>query len=181
MKLSFDDDARLRGLINDYPDFPEKGILFRDIQPLLANGAAFERSIELMNEWLQNILSAPPKAYVSIESRGFLFGSALAYSAGAGNIILRKKGKLPGKVEEQTYDLEYGTATIEVGAGIIREGATYVVVDDVLATGGTARAACDLVERLGGKVAGCVFAVELKDLEGRFKIIPRKVASLIKY
>lgn len=181
MKLSFDDDARIRGLINDHLDFPQKNVLFRDIQLLLEDGKAFDRAIELMLEWCQGVSEDKPRAFVGIESRGFVFSAALAQAARAGKIMLRKAGKLPGKVEQESYGLEYGTAAIEVGAGIIRPGASYIVVDDVLATGGTARAACKLVERLGGKVAGCVFAVEIKALQGRMPLIPRKVASLIKY
>lgn len=181
MRLTFDDDARIRGLIKDYPDFPTPGILFRDIQPLMADGKAFERTIELMMEWCQSLTSDRPKGFVAIESRGFLFGAAMANAAGVGLVMLRKAGRLPGKVEAQEYALEYGKATIEVGAGIVHPGSSYIVVDDVLATGGTARAACSLVERLGAKVIGCVFAVELKALDGRLRLSPRKTASLIKY
>lgn len=129
-----------------------------------------------MLEW-----SGSPQAFVGIESRGFIFSAALAQAGKTGKVMLRKAGKTPGKVEQESYALEYGTATIEVGADVIRPGASYVVVDDVLATGGTAHAACRLVERLGGKVAGCVFVVEIQALNGRAPLSAYNVASLIKY
>jgi len=176
MKLSAEDDNNLRALITDHPDFPAPGVLFRNISPLLEDGAFFNRTIELMLQW-----SGTPHAFVGIESRGFIFSAALAQAGKTGKIMLRKAGKTPGKVEQETYALEYGTATIEVGADVIRPGAGYVVVDDVLATGGTARAACKLVERLGGKVAGCIFVVEIQALNGRAPLADYKVASLIKY
>jgi adenine phosphoribosyltransferase len=176
VQISAEDKALIRNLIADHPDFPTKGVLFRDIQPLLAHGEAYGRVIDLMLQW-----SGKPEAFVGIESRGFIFSAALAQAGKTGKIMLRKAGKIPGKVEAESYALEYGTATIEVGAGIVRPGASYVVVDDVLATGGTARAACTLVERLGGKVAGCVFVVEIEALKGRDPLIDYKVASLIKY
>lgn len=176
MKISDNDDANIRGLITDHPDFPAKGVLFRNIQPLIAHSAGFSRVIELMLEW-----SGKPQAFVGIESRGFIFSAALAQAGKTGKVMLRKAGKTPGKVEAETYALEYGTATIEVGADVIRPGASYVVVDDVLATGGTAHAACRLVERLGGKVAGCVFVVEIQALNGRQPLSSYNVASLIKY
>jgi len=176
MKLSVEDDNNLRALITDHPDFPVKGVLFRNIQPLLEHGAFFNRTIELMLQWSGN-----PHAFVGIESRGFIFSAAMAQAAKSGKVMLRKAGKTPGKVESESYALEYGTATIEVGADIIRPGANYVVVDDVLATGGTAAAACRLVERLGGKVAGVVFVVEIQALNGRKPLSSYNVASLVKY
>lgn len=176
MKLSVEDDTNIRALITDHPDFPQKGVLFRNIQPLLEHGAFFNRVIELMMQWSGN-----PHAFVGIESRGFIFSAALAQASKAGKVMLRKAGKTPGKVEQESYALEYGTATIEVGANVVRPGASYVVVDDVLATGGTARAACKLVERLGGKVEGCIFVVEISALNGRQPLSDYKVASLIKY
>jgi adenine phosphoribosyltransferase len=176
VQISAEDNALIRSLIADHPDFPVKGVLFRDIQPLLAHGEAYGRVIDLM---LQQ--SGKPDAFVGIESRGFIFSAALAQAGRTGKIMLRKAGKIPGKVEAESYALEYGQATIEVGAGIVRPGASYVVVDDVLATGGTARAACKLVERLGGKVASCVFVVEIEALNGRAPLSDYNVASLIKY
>jgi len=176
MKLHPEDDHNIRALITDHQDFPVKGVLFRNIQPLLEDGAFFNRTIELMLQWSGN-----PHAFVGIESRGFIFSAALAQAAKSGKVMLRKAGKTPGKIESESYALEYGTATIEVGADIVRPGANYVVVDDVLATGGTAAAACRLVERLGGKVAGVVFVVEIQALNGRKPLSDYKVASLIKY
>lgn len=181
MNLSFDDDARLRGLIDEHLDFPKPGVRFRDIQPLLEHADAFDRAIQLMLTWCSAVCPDKPRAFVGIESRGFVFSAALAQAATVGKVMLRKPGKLPGKVEQEHYDLEYGQATLEVGAMSIRRGASYFVVDDVLATGGTARAACRLVERLGGKIAGCLFLAEIKNLEGRLPLIPHRVASLIKY
>ena len=176
MKISVEDDTNIRALITDHPDFPQKGVLFRNIQPLLEDGAFFNRVIELMKEW-----SGSPQAFVGVESRGFIFSAALAQAGKTGKVMLRKAGKTPGKVEQESYALEYGTATIEVGADVIRPGASYVVVDDVLATGGTAHAACRLVERLGGKVAGCIFVVEIQALNGRMPLSSYKIASLVKY
>jgi adenine phosphoribosyltransferase len=176
MQISAEDNALIRSLIADHPDFPAKGVLFRDIQPLLAHGEAFNRVITLLRS-----MPGTPEAYVGIESRGFIFSAALAQAAKTGKIMLRKAGKIPGKVEAESYALEYGKATIEVGAGIVRPGASYIVVDDVLATGGTAAAACKLVERLGGKVASCIFVVEIQALNGRQPLSAYNVASLIKY
>lgn len=176
MKLAIDDEARFRSLITDHPDFPSEGVIFRNIQPLLAHGEAFDRMTTLMLE-----RSGKPHAFVGIESRGFIFSAALAQAGKTGKVMLRKAGKTPGEVEQESYALEYGTATIEVGANVIVPGANYVVVDDVLATGGTARAACKLVERLGGKVTSCVFAIELLALNGRKPLDGYDIASLVKF
>lgn len=183
MQITFDEDARLRGLINNIYDFPTKGVVFRDIQPLLASADAFDLSIIKMVEWVEATHSKPPKAVVGIDARGFIFASAIAHMIGSGLIMARKEGKLPpmSQLEKETYALEYGHAVLEVSGKMVQSGADYLVVDDVLATGGTALAACRLIERLGGKVTACLFLTELSYLQGRLTLIPRKVAAVLDY
>jgi adenine phosphoribosyltransferase len=168
----------LKKLIRDVPDFPKPGILFRDITPLLANPSGLALSIELMANPFRgkNI-----DLVVGAESRGFIFGTAVACCLSAGFGLVRKPGKLPHKRIAKTYDLEYGTDSLEMHADAIVRGQRVLIVDDVLATGGTMQACCDLVEQLGGELVGIAVLIELKGLNGRKKIAPRPVHSVIEY
>jgi adenine phosphoribosyltransferase len=168
----------LSQFIRAIPDWPKEGILFRDITPLLAHPQAFTEAIAA--------LAAPFKdagvQYVAaVEARGFIFGSAVAERLGAGFVPIRKKGKLPFQTTSITYDLEYGTDTLEVHTDAVEEGAKVLMVDDLLATGGTMEAAARLIEKIGGRVEGIVFLIELTDLNGRAKLQGYKTESLICY
>jgi adenine phosphoribosyltransferase len=165
----------LRSLIRDVPDFPKAGILFRDLAPLIADSSGFRIAIQMLQERLPNDIDT----IVGVESRGFIFGAALAARTGHGFVPVRKLGKLPGATERIDYALEYGSATLEIQRGALDLGARVVVVDDLLATGGTAKAACDLVRVVGGVVATCLFVVELTDLGGRAKVAPDSVETLL--
>lgn len=156
--------AALAARIRDVPDFPTHGILFKDITPLLSDPATFELAIGAMAEPFR---AASIGVVAGIEARGFILGAPVAYSLGVGFVPVRKKGKLPGDVVEASYDLEYGSATIEVTADAFTTGQRVLIVDDVLATGGTAAAAVDLVRRSGAEVAGVVFLLEIGFLSGR--------------
>jgi len=161
-------------LIRDVPDFPKPGILFKDIMPVLADPVVFGRVIDWMAADQPRI-----DKVVGMESRGFIFACALVSPLGAGFVPARKAGKLPGEVTGVTYDLEYGTATLEMHTDAFRPGDQVLIVDDLLATGGTAAATVDLVRRLGGHVVGCAFMVELTFLDGRSTLdVP--IRSLVK-
>lgn len=168
----------LRDLVRSIPDFPKKGILFRDITPLLKNREGFRRAVEVM---ASHYRERDIDKIVCVEARGFLLGGALAYELGCGIIPIRKPGKLPSETVKQTYELEYGTDAIEVHRDAIEPGDRVLLVDDLLATGGTARAAVDLVEKLGGNVIGCAFLIELLDLKGRNLLDNHEVFSVIDY
>ena len=168
----------LRDKIRDVPDFPKEGILFKDVMPLIADPEYFADSIRQLADWTR---PREPDLVLGAEARGFIFGGALAYELGAGFIAARKPGKLPWETVEATYDLEYGTDSLEVHRDAVRPGARVVVLDDVLATGGTAKAKCELVEKLGGVVVGAVFVIELTFLNGRDKLAGYAVHSLIQY
>lgn len=170
-------EALLKRHIRDVPDFPKPGIIFKDITPLLQNHEVFSKIIETFVERYQ---AEGIHAIVGIESRGFFFGAPLAHQLKASFIPIRKKGKLPYKTVNMSYDLEYGSATIEMHEDAIERGQRVIVIDDLLATGGTAEAACKLVEKQGGKVVECAFVVELAFLNGRDKI-KCPVHSLVKY
>jgi adenine phosphoribosyltransferase len=175
------DDPRiieLRRHIRDIPDFPKKGILFKDITPLLGHADAFRLVIDLFEEQLA---SEKPDLIVGIESRGFIFGAALALRLGVGFVPVRKPGKLPYKCKRVTYDTEYSTDSLEMHEDAIAPGQRVVIVDDLLATGGTAGATARLVEEHGGKVAKMAFVVELDFLSGRGRLGGREVAALIHY
>jgi adenine phosphoribosyltransferase len=168
----------LASKIRDVPDFPQEGILFKDVMPLIADPEYFAESIRRLAEWAR---PREPNLILGAEARGFIFGGALAYELGAGFIAARKPGKLPWETVEATYALEYGTDSLEVHRDAVTPGARVVVLDDVLATGGTAKAKCELVEQLGGTVAGAAFLIELTFLNGRERLNGYDVHSLIQY
>ncbi len=157
--------TRVNAVLRDIPDFPKPGILFKDITPLLLDPALYGEVISWMSEGWGNV-----DVLVAMESRGFLFAPAMIGSLDAGLALARKAGKLPYKTEAVTYALEYGTATLEMHVDSVRPEQRVLVVDDLLATGGTARATIDLVRKLGGHVVGCAFIVELGFLEGRDRL-----------
>ncbi|MFA5389112.1 MAG: adenine phosphoribosyltransferase [Candidatus Omnitrophota bacterium] len=168
----------LKKYIRSIPDFPKKGILFRDITTLIGNGQKFNEVIDSLAE---RYSGKKIDAVVAIESRGFIFGGALAYKLGAGMVPVRKKGKLPYKTYKASYSLEYGEDTLEIHQDAIKPGSRVLVIDDLLATGGTAGAVIELVEKLKGEVAEIVFIIELKDLGGRSRLSGYPVYSMIQY
>ena len=164
--------------IRSIPDWPKKGILFRDITPLLGNPAAFQQSIETLAEPYKN----KKIDYVgAVEARGFIFGAAVAAKLDIGFVPIRKKGKLPYKTETVTYDLEYGKDTLEIHIDAVKKNSKILMVDDLLATGGTMAAACRLIEKIGGKIEGIAFLIELADLKGREKLKDYNVSAVLKY
>lgn len=169
--------VRFEDWIRDVPDFPKKGILFRDITPLLVNGPVFSACIDRF----AGLLKGRIDTVLSIESRGFIFGSALANRLGVGFIPIRKIGKLPLKTYRMDYQLEYGTATVEIHRDALKKGARVVIVDDVLATGGTMKAVAALARKCGARVAAILFLIELEALGGRHKLRGHTVRSLITY
>jgi adenine phosphoribosyltransferase len=168
----------LAATVRSVPDFPVKGILFYDITTLLKNPAALKESINQLTSHYHN---AGVEMVVGIESRGFIFGIPLAYQLGAGFVPVRKPGKLPAATLTESYALEYGTNALEIHADAIEKGQRVLIVDDLLATGGTAKATCSLVEKLGGQVIGLAFAIELSFLQGREKLKGYDIFSLIQY
>ena len=169
---------QIQALIRDVPDFPEPGIVFKDITPVLADPIAFSTIIDLI---VVHFGRGNVDKVVGIEARGFILGAPVAYHFGAGVIPVRKKGKLPHETIEQEYALEYGTASLEIHRDAVRPGERVLIVDDVLATGGTAAAAASLVERIGGKVCGIACLLELGFLAGRDKLGGYDVFTLIRY
>jgi adenine phosphoribosyltransferase len=168
----------LAAKIRDVPDFPKPGIVFKDIMPLLADPATLREAIDLLADWAR---PRQPDVILGAEARGFLFGGALAYALGCGFVAARKPGKLPWETVETTFELEYGTDTLQVHADALGRGQRVIVLDDVLATGGTAKAKIDLVEQLGGSVVGALFVIELTFLDGRSKLDGYDVHALIAY
>ena len=164
--------------IRDIPDFPKPGIVFKDITPLLGDVRAFQSVIDA---FARRYAEKSIDLVAAVESRGFIFGSALAYRIDAGFVPVRKKGKLPYKTESVEYALEYGTDRIEIHQDAVHKGSRVLVIDDVLATGGTAKAACDLIEKVGGKIVECAFVLELGFLNGREKLKGHELYSLIQY
>jgi adenine phosphoribosyltransferase len=171
-------EERIRGVIRDVPDFPKSGILFRDITPVLLNPGLFEEAVEALWEPFHD--QAPDSIGV-IESRGFIMGSALALRHRRPLVLLRKPGKLPAETYKETYELEYGQDSLEMHRDAVRPGQRVLIVDDLLATGGTAAAACRLVLRAGGEVVGCSFLIELADLKGRRLVEPHPIHSIVTY
>lgn len=168
----------IKKIIRDVPDFPKKGIIFKDITPVLKDPAAFGAVLDAMAEALK---PARPSVIVGIESRGFIFGAALAAKLKIGFVPVRKKGKLPWKTERISCTLEYGEDVLEIHQDAVEKGARVALVDDLLATGGTAFATAQLIGRLGGEVVKMAFLIELAFLEGRKKLSPYDVFSLISY
>ena len=169
---------RLRDKIRDIPDFPKPGILFKDITPLVKDPATLRLAV---HQLLQPYLGKNITAVAGMEARGFIFGSLVAWDLGLPFIPLRKPGKLPYEVESVSYDLEYGSATLEVHSDAFNDQDRVLLIDDLLATGGTAKASCELVEKFGATVVACAFVVELDFLEGRNKLSDYEVHSLLHY
>jgi adenine phosphoribosyltransferase len=171
-------DGSLQAYIRSIPDFPKPGIVFRDITPLLASAAGLDASLRALTQLTRELR---PEIVIGAEARGFLFGPALARELGAGFVLARKPGKLPHETVRAEYLLEYGTDALELHSDAVAQGARVLVHDDLLATGGTAKALCELVEQLGGEVVGCAFLIELAFLPGRAALAPHDVHALISY
>jgi adenine phosphoribosyltransferase len=169
---------QLASLIDDVPDFPKKGILFKDITTLLKDARAYQQSIDQLTDLVR---PHKPRVVIGMESRGFIFAAPIAYLLNAGFVPVRKLGKLPGEVISTEYDLEYGTNTLELHSDAISPGDRVLIVDDLLATGGTVSATIDLVERLKGRVVSVAFLVELVALNGRERLRDYDVVSLIRF
>ena len=167
----------LKNYIRDVVDFPKPGIVFKDISPLLKE----PRALKVVSKLIQTEWDGQIDAIAALDARGFIFGGILACDMDVSLAMLRKRGKLPGDTVQVSYDLEYGSAVLEVGVDAFSEGSQVLVVDDLLATGGTASAACKLIEACGAKVAGCAFVVELAELEGKKLLAGRKIQSLVTY
>lgn len=170
----------LKALIRDVPDFPKSGILFRDITTLLKNAEGLQHAIDSLTQKCQatNLL---PDYVVGIESRGFIFAPPLAYQLHAGFVPVRKSGKLPAAVHSINYQLEYGTDTLEIHQDAICSGTKVLIVDDLLATGGTAKATAQLLQKIGAEVLGFAFVIELRDLKGREQLPDLPIINLIEY
>ena len=169
---------KLHAAVRDVPDFPKAGILFKDITPILSDGTLFRAAIDL---FLERCRGKEIDKIVGIDARGFLFGSAVAYELGIGFVPLRKKGRLPYKTESAKYSLEYGEAEMELHIDAISPGERIVLVDDLLATGGTSASAVTLIAKVGGQLVEAQFLIELEFLHGREKLVPVPVVSFLKY
>lgn len=168
----------LKGIIRDVPDFPKKGIIFKDITTLLGDAKSYQRMVDLMSH---RYVGERIDKVVGVEARGFIIGSALAYKLGAGVVLVRKPGKLPSETFQKTYELEYGTDTLEMHTDAIKKGERVLIADDLLATGGTMSAVVDMVNSLGGEIVECCFMAELEFLNGRSKLPKGKAFSLLKF
>jgi len=169
---------KLRNAVRDVPDFPKPGIIFKDITPILGDGALFRASIDV---FLEQCRGKKIDKIVGIDARGFLFGSAVAYELGVGFVPLRKKGRLPYKTESAKYSLEYGEAEMELHVDAITRGEKIVLIDDLLATGGTSASAATLIRKVGGDLTEAIFLIELEFLHGREKLAPTPVTTFLKY
>lgn len=169
---------RIKSLIRDVPNFPKEGIVFKDITPLLGDKEAFRESIDLL---VDKVIEESPDVIVAVESRGFIFGAPIAYKLQCGFVPVRKKGKLPYKTQRVEYELEYGIDVLEIHEDAFPKGARVVIVDDLLATGGTSLAVVELVKKLGGEVSSLLFLIELSFLNGRDRLKDYVVHSLITY
>ena len=168
----------LKKSIRDIPDFPKKGILFKDITTLCKDPLLFQRMVDLLGH---RYVGKRVDLVVGIEARGFIIGAAIAYKLGCGVVLVRKPGKLPHKTHKATYTLEYGEDTLEIHQDAIKKGQSVVIADDLLATGGTASAVVELVEKLGGNIVECAFIIELDELKGRDRLAPHPVYSLMQF
>lgn len=172
------DEKKLKDLIRDIPDFPKKGIIFKDITPLLKDNAAFRGVVDIL---VDRYKDKKIDVVASVEARGFILGSTVAYKLGAGMVPIRKRGKLPYKTINVTYDLEYGTDTLEMHEDAISRGDKVLIVDDLLATGGTAKAVCELIQKGGGEIVEIAFLIELEFLKGRTKLEGYPIFTLLKF
>ncbi len=168
----------LEKYIRSIPDFPKPGILFRDVTTLIQDAGAFKKSVDML---AKEYKGKRIDKIAAVEARGFIFGAALAYKLKVGFVPVRKKGKLPFKTTSVTYDLEYGTDTLEIHTDAVKKGERVLIVDDLLATGGTVKGVVSLIEKLGGRITGIAFIIELFDLNGREKLKGFDICSLIKF
>jgi adenine phosphoribosyltransferase len=168
----------LKSIIRDVPDFPKKGIIFKDITTLLGDAKSYQRMVDLI---AHRYVGQRIDKVVGVEARGFIIGAALAYKLGAGIALVRKPGKLPSETFKKTYDLEYGSDTLEMHTDAIKKGERILIADDLLATGGTMAAVVDMVNTMGGEIVECCFMAELEFLAGKEKLPAGKVYSLLKF
>lgn len=169
----------IKNKIRDIPDFPQKGILFKDITTALKDGKCFALIIEALYQKLKGL---PIDKIAAVESRGYLIGAPLAYKLGCGVVLLRKPNKLPAETIKEEYGLEYGRDALEIHKDAVAKDENVLIVDDLLATGGTVEAACKLIKRLGGNLCAAAFLIELEDLNGKTKVLPHtNIISLLKY
>lgn len=169
---------KLKEIIRDVPDFPKEGIVFKDITTLLADAKSFQRVVDLM---AHRYIDRHIDLVLGVEARGFIMGSALAYKLGKGVVLVRKPGKLPYKTYSTSYELEYGTDELHIHQDAIKKGQKVLIADDLLATGGTVKAVIELIEKMGGEIVECAFLAELEFLNGKDKLKPHKVYSLLKF
>jgi len=168
----------LKNIIRDIPDFPKKGIIFKDITTLLADAVSYQRMVDLLSH---RYIGKKIDKVVGVEARGFIIGAALAYKLGAGIVLVRKPGKLPSETFKKSYELEYGTDTLEIHTDAIEKGERVLIADDLLATGGTMAAVVDMVSSMGAELVECCFMAELEFLNGKNKLPADKVFSLLKF